>query len=81
MDRLKSLLRKVYDAWMRFGHAVALIQTRIILVLMFYVVFTPVALLMRILRFDPLNRNFREDIRTYRSPRQARSPSHMKHQF
>ncbi|MFA5255989.1 MAG: SxtJ family membrane protein [Candidatus Omnitrophota bacterium] len=53
---LPALLKPVYIIWMRFAFILGWINTRIILIIIFYLVFTPVGLLMRLLRIDPLQR-------------------------
>jgi hypothetical protein len=49
------LLAPVERAWMRFAEVIGRINTRIILTLLYYVVFTPVGIVRRWLR-DPLDR-------------------------
>lgn len=78
---MPAVLRKPYELWMRLAHVLGWINTRIILSIMFYTVFTPVALVMRLIGTDPMNRSFLSSVETYRVLRQRRSPSHMKHQF
>jgi hypothetical protein len=47
-------LAPVYRAWMTLARALAWINTRIILFLLFYVVVTPVGMVMRLFGRDPL---------------------------
>ena len=54
---LTSFLKPIYKVWMGFAAILAWINTRIILVAMFYLIFTPVGLVMRLFRIDPLERN------------------------
>ncbi|MEI6831388.1 MAG: SxtJ family membrane protein [Candidatus Omnitrophota bacterium] len=54
---LSNLLKQIYKVWMRFARILSWINTRIILVIMFYLVFTPVGLVMRLFRIDLLERN------------------------
>ena len=63
---LPGLLRPVYYAWMKLGHALGWINTRIILGLVFFVMFAPIALLLRLLGRDPLHRKPDEAAGTYR---------------
>lgn len=51
-----SLLASAYAAWMRLARVMGWINTRVILALMFYLVFTPIGVIMRICRIDPLDR-------------------------
>jgi hypothetical protein len=48
-------LASVYRWWMRFAAALAWINTRILLIAIFYLVVTPVGLIMRIVRRSPLD--------------------------
>ena len=74
-------LEPVYRIWMKAGQVLGWINTRIILSLIFYLLFFPVGLVMRLLGKDPMNRQFDSDATTYRVARQPRPGSHMKHQF
>ena len=76
-----SILRRPYRWWMQLAHILGAINSRIILAVMFYTVFTPMAIAMRLIGKDPMNRSFASNAGTYRIPRQARNASHMKHQF
>src|SRR5215813_4064974 len=75
------VLRKPYQVWMKIGGMMGWINTRIILSVTYYLVFTPSAVIMRWIGKDPMNRTFLPSSDTYRVLRQRRSPSHMKHQF
>ncbi len=74
-------LRPIYKAWMRIGSVLAWANTRIILSIGFYGVFTPMAIIMRVFRKDPLRRGFDPDMMTYRVARSPRPGSHMRQQF
>ena len=74
-------LRPAYRVWMALGHVLGWVNTRIILSVMFYILFMPVGLVMRLLGKDPMLRKFERNIDTYRVIRQPRPSSHMKHQF
>ena len=74
-------LRRPHQLWMYVGHILGWVNTKIILGLMFYTVFTPVAVILRLIGHDPMNRSFIPNADTYRVPRQPRDTSHMKHQF
>jgi hypothetical protein len=62
-----NALRGVYHGWMRIGHALGWLNTRIILGVMFYVMILPAGLIMRILGRDPMARGFSE-AESYRVP-------------
>jgi len=54
-----TLLGPVQRGWMRFADVVGTFNTRLILGLLFYLVFTPVGFVMRFFR-DPLTRSMRD---------------------
>jgi saxitoxin biosynthesis operon SxtJ-like protein len=51
-----AALGPVQRGWMRFGHAVGEVNSRILLTVVFYVVFAPVGFVLRRIR-DPLDRS------------------------
>ncbi|MFA5356539.1 MAG: SxtJ family membrane protein [Candidatus Omnitrophota bacterium] len=51
-----KLLRPVYTIWMGFASILSWVNTRVILFLIFYLVFAPVGIIMRIIGNDLLNR-------------------------
>jgi hypothetical protein len=63
---LPEVLRPVFYVWMKLGHALGWINTRIILGLVFFVMFAPIALLLRLLGKDPLHRKLDDEAGTYR---------------
>ena len=75
-----ALLKYPNALWMRIGHVLGWINTKIILTAMFFLVFTPMAAILRLLGKDPLHRGF-SDATTYRIPRKSRDSSHLKHQY
>ena len=70
-----------HRVWMKLGHVLGWVNTRIILGVLFYVIVTPVGLVFRLRGRDPMQRSFDPGAATYRTPRQARPASHMRHQF
>lgn len=60
-------LAPVYQIWMRIGLVLGFINTRIILSIMFYGVFAPMGMMMRVLfKRDPMNREVKRNLATYR---------------
>lgn len=49
-----KVLRPIYLAWMKLAELLAWVNTRIILGVIFFLVFTPIALVLRLLRKDLL---------------------------
>ena len=63
---LPQILKPVFIAWMKIGHVLGWINTRIILGVVFFIIFAPVALLMRLFGNDPMHRQLDEAAKTYR---------------
>ncbi len=74
-------LRYPYRVWMLLGFGLGWVNTRIILSVIFYLVFTPVSVVMRLIRRDAMQRLFEPDADTYRVVKPPRDASHLKHQF
>ena len=60
-----SLLSMPYKGWMALGHVLGWINSRIILGLVFLIVLIPIALIMRIIGYDPL-RSAKLETESYR---------------
>lgn len=73
---IPNTLRPVYRGWMAVGHVLGWVNTRIILGIMFYLIFLPTGLIMRILGKDPMARKFTAD-KSYR----VLSSEHPRDQF
>ena len=76
-----AILRYPYRVWMFAGHSLGWVNTRVILTILFYVVFTPVSVLMRFVKRDSMKRTFEPELDTYRLLKDPRPASHLKHQF
>jgi len=75
-----QVLKWPYHLWMRIGLVLGWINSRIIMTIAFYAIFTPVGMIRRI-KTDPMNRKFEPESESYRVKREVRPPSHMTHQF
>ena len=64
-------LKPVYIVWMQFAGILGWINTRIILMLIFFLIFLPFGLVMRMFN-DPMSRKLDKNIETYRI--QSRQP-------
>jgi len=53
---IPGYLKPLYSLWMKFAFILAWVNTRLILFVLFYLVFTPLGLVMRILGVDALDR-------------------------
>ena len=61
-----AALNPVYVVWMKIGHVLGWVNTRLILSIVFYVIFTPVCLILFVLRKDPRCRKLNKDLQSYR---------------
>ena len=75
-------LLPIYRIWMRFGLIAGFVNTRIIMFLLFYGVFAPVALLMRIAGRDALaRRTYNEKMSSYRVSSIRRPKDHFERPY
>lgn len=74
-------LKQAHSGWMRVGHILGSINTRIILGIIYYLLITPMGLVMRLMGKDPMHRALSQDTDTYRVIRAPRSRQHMRNQF
>ena len=63
---LPKTLRPVYNVWMRFGSLMHKIMTPLILSILYFVLITPLGLMMRLFAKDPLNRKLDASVESYR---------------
>lgn len=59
------VLRPLYILWMAFAFALSIVMTHVLLTVFFFLVMTPVALVIRLLGKDLLNRKFPGNQSTY----------------
>jgi len=76
-----SILSPVYRAWMWLGAILGWFNTRVILAIGYFLVFTPIGWLMSLMGKDPLRLKFDPTERTYRVLRDSRPGMHMERQF
>ena len=69
------LLQPVYKIWMGLAFCLGWVNTRIILTLVYYLVVTPIGLMMRLLRKDLLNLRLEKSARTYWLKREVKNPT------
>ena len=75
-------LAPIYRIWMRFGLIAGFVNTRIIMFLLYYGVFVPVALLMRITGRDALaRRTYNEEMSSYRVTSTRRPKDHFERPY
>jgi len=63
------VLLPVYRVWTAFGKVMGWVNTRIILMLVYVVMFIPIGILMKCVRYDPMKRKMdvMQDIDSYRT--------------
>jgi hypothetical protein len=74
-------LKQVHYGWMKIGHVLGSINTKIILGIIYYLLITPMGLVMRLMGKDSMHRTFAQDAATYRVIRAPRPRQHMRNQF
>lgn len=78
-----NLLKPVYKVWMKIAHAIGWFNTRVLLTLIYYVIFTPIGLLARAIGKDLLNTKLEPEATTYWIPREKKEvpPEDYERQF
>ena len=71
----------IHKGWMAVGHLLGWINTRIILGFVFYIVVSPIGFVRRLLGKDPMGRQLRPDLDSYRVVRKPRPASHLTKQY
>ena len=69
-----GMLKNVYAVFLKAAHAIGWFNTRVILILIYYVILTPIAIIVRICGKDPLNRKIEKSASGYWSVRQSAKP-------
>jgi hypothetical protein len=70
-----------YKRWMWIGFALGWVNTTIILGFIFYLVVAPIGMLRRWFGKDPMGRQLRPDLESYRIARESRPSSHLTKQY
>jgi len=71
-----DLLKSVYRVWMKVAFFIGEIVSTLILVIIFYFLFTPIGLILRLLRKDFLDRKFELDRVSYWQDRKPETRGH-----
>jgi len=74
-------LKQIHAGWMKIGHVLGTINTRIILGIIYYTLITPMGVIMRLMGKDSMHRLLEQDVTTYRVVRAPRPRHHMRNQF
>jgi hypothetical protein len=70
---LPTALKPLYAVWMKAAFILGWINTRVILMLLFYLVFTPIGLVTRLMRLDLLERKLDKDKASYWKTKEKRA--------
>ena len=76
-----QILKPVHRVWMKIGHALGWINTKILLGIVFYGIVTPLGWIGRLLGKDYMRLRLKESVETYRHPKVSRPADHMRHPF
>lgn len=76
-----ATLKPVYDGWMKVGHVLGWINTRIILGLMFFTVFFAAGLILKALGKDPMSRKIDKSVESYRVASRVHTKDHVERPF
>ena len=74
-------LKYIFKVWMLFGAVMGWINTRLILGIVFYLMFVPFALAMKLLGKDPLSRKLDKQMITYRVTSNVSEKNNMENPF
>lgn len=74
-------LNPVYTLWMKLGHILGWINTRIILAIMFYGMFMPIAIIMKLIGNDPMHKKLNAKISSYRVKSNSQPKEHIERPF
>lgn len=77
------LLKNIHTVWMAFALALGWIMSRVILTILFFVVITPIGLIMRLFGKDPMSRKINPDASTFWIKREQKTtdPAQYERQF
>ena len=74
-------LAPVYKYWMKFGLLLSRITTPIVLGILFFLVFLPMGLAMKLLGKDPMRRSLHSELKSYRIQRKTIDKKSMENPF
>jgi hypothetical protein len=77
---LPAALRPIYKVWMLFAEALGWVNTRIILSVIFFLIFFPIGVIMRMLN-DPMQRKYDKEAESYRVSSNPTKPENMERPF
>jgi Saxitoxin biosynthesis operon protein SxtJ len=72
---VRAIRRPFFDLWMAIAYPIGWVVSHVIIALVFYLLITPIGLMMRLLRRDPMNRAFDRSATTYWVPHDPSTPA------
>jgi hypothetical protein len=78
---IPRILQPVYHWWMKLAHVLGWVNTRILLSIVFFLIFLPVGAVLRLLGKDPMARKLDRGINSYRVESKAPPENHMERPF
>lgn len=76
-----STMKGFYGLWMKLGSVLGFINTRIILIIVFYLIVTPLGTVKRLFGYNPMRLGFDKKVDTYRIEAQAQNKERMEVPF
>lgn len=76
-----QILRPVNDIWIKIGHILGFINSRIILGLMFFLMIFPIGMLLKLFGKDSMDRKLDKNVDTYRKLSKIRNKEHLEKPF
>lgn len=74
-------LHLLHRPWMKFADIAGWINTRIIMIGLFYLLILPIGFVMRLFGYDPLQRKIDGNLSSYRNVREPQDRNHMRHPY
>lgn len=74
-------LKLIYTPWMKLGAVLGYINTRIILGFIFFLIITPISLVLRLVKHDPLRRQIEPNATSYRIKSENQPIQHMERPY
>ena len=74
------ILSSFYKVWVRFGEVIGGVISKVIMMILFYVMFTPIAFILKLLGKDLLNKKIDKNASTYWVTRETQ-PGSLKNQY
>jgi len=78
---LPNILGPVHTVWMKIGAVLGFVNTRIILGIIFLALFTPTAVVLKLLKKDPMRRTFDAQAASYRIESRQPKPENLKRPY